>query len=205
MRTGPFLGATMALALMASPSWACKGPNLLFSDDFTVLDEAWTSWNSGTIKVEDGKALLVAEPGYYNATFYEGEFFPLADICVDLTSPAADSRDALSTWAGIMFGATSYQDFYVFMIRPNGSAEIARHTKSGWLNPVPAKKADSVKQGAGATNSLRLKLGKATATAYINDKQFATFKVVSGENAKFGLYTESEGSTWTYSGLKISD
>jgi hypothetical protein len=201
----PALIGAFLLAFASQQALACKGPNLQFTDDFTERDEAWSPVNSDLMKIDGGKLNIGSDVNKLNYVTYEGAFFPIGDACVDITFPGASSRDAMSTAGGLMFGATSWQDFYLFMVRPDGYAWISRLSSNNWLRPVPVKKFDGIKTGPNAVNQIRVKFTKNTASAYINDKLFANIKIMAGDNAKIGLYVESEGSTWQFDNVKITD
>ncbi|MFO1148282.1 MAG: hypothetical protein U1E62_07890 [Alsobacter sp.] len=201
----PALFGAALLAIASTQALACKGPNLQFSDDFTEIDEAWSPVNADMMKIDGGKLNLSSDVNKLNYVTYEGAFFPVGDACVDITFPGASSRDAMQTAGGLIFGNTSWQDFYILMIRPDGYAWVSRLSKNSWLRPIPTKKFDAIKTGPNAVNQLRVKFTKTTAQAYINDKLFANLKIMSDENAKVGFYVESEGSTWLFDNLKITD
>jgi hypothetical protein len=205
MRSVALFGAVL-LGLVSTQALACKGPNLQMTDDFSEVDEAWSPFFPALMKIDGGKLSISSDPGKFNAIVYEGSFFPAADVCVDVTTTGPTSRDALSGGAGLAFAITSYSDFFVFMVRPDGTGQISHLTNKGWLNPVPLKKSDAIKTGANAVNTLRVKYNKTGGTAYVNDKPFANFKIIGGaDNSKIGFYTESEGGIWGFDNLRISD
>ena len=192
----------VALALTAAPALACKGPNLQFSDDFKELDPAWSA-DGGSLSVSNGRMQMTSDKGYFGLGSYEGSFFPTGDFCVDVV--ASDVKDQTSIIAGIAFLEKDSSNMYVFAIRPDGAAMIIRRQNDGWLHPVPVKKFDGVKSGPNVVNTLRLTLKDGSATAYVNDKLFSTFKVVAEPNGKLGLYVEAEGTTYNFMKLRITD
>ena len=92
------LGAVF-IAAMASPALACKGTESLLRDDFTETDPAWSvTWPDTTsFDIADGKVEARADPGTWASMWYDGDFFPAADACVDITLP--DVRDPSAVWA----------------------------------------------------------------------------------------------------------
>ena len=76
---------------------ACCGTN------FTEVDPSWNPWwpDIGSWDIADGKVAAKADPGYAGFMMYEGDFFPAADACVDITMP--DVRDPTYVWAGLNF------------------------------------------------------------------------------------------------------
>ena len=193
----------LAVAAVSSPALACKGPNLIFSDDFKTVDEAWQPWgNWVTFSISNGKAQLKSNPGSYAMAAYQGFFVDSADACVDVIAP--DVKDPGSILGGLMFGGVG-TDFYAFLLRPNGNAAVFRNQNGGWLTPVAEKKADGAKTGANVTNTLRVTWKNGTAQTYVNDKPFATMKTLPIVNGKFGLYSEPEGNVYQFTNVKITD
>ncbi len=191
-----------ALALSVGPALACKGPNLKFSDDFTTLDSAWSA-DGGSLNVNGGRMQITSDPGYFGLGSYEGSFFPTGDFCVDVV--AGDVKDQTTIIAGLAFLEKDNQNMYIFAIRPDGSAMIIRRQSGGWLHPVPVQKFAAVKSGANVVNTLRLTLKDGTASAYVNDQLFSTFKVQAEPLGKVGLYVEAEGTTYNFGRLKVTD
>src|SRR4029078_1215289 len=75
-------GLLLATALASNPALACKGQTVLAADDFTAADPAWNpEW--GEVTVSDGKLQVKSNPGMIAMVWYETEFFPGADACID--------------------------------------------------------------------------------------------------------------------------
>jgi hypothetical protein len=191
-----------ALGVASSPALACKGSQSLLSDDFKgEMDPAWEVV-FGEFNVSDGKLQVKTDVGKVGLMEYQGDFFPGADVCVDIVAPS--TKDAPSIFAGIAF-STPKGNYYVG-IRPDGSAGVLRYFK-GWLKPVPVRKFDAVKTAVGATNSLRVvwKAGDTSVQTFVNDRPFITFKTLeANDNRKIGIYAETEGNTLTYSNFKVT-
>jgi hypothetical protein len=195
-------GAVLALMLAGSPALACKGPNLIFSDDFRDVDPAWAP-GYGTFAIASGRATLKTDPGYIGNVFYQGAFFDSGDACLDVITPEA--KNTSNMIAGFLFGGIGNNDFYAFIINPDGNAGVIRMQNGGWLHPVPTRKADGIKPGANAVNTLRVTWSGTTGAAYINDKLFSNFKTQGFKNTTIGVYGETDGATWAYDNLKITD
>ena len=191
----------VAIAATCGSALACKGPTLLFSDDFQTADPAWILW-AGSMSISGGSAQLTSNPGTYANIAYAGTFVDSGDACVDMV--AATAKDPTSTIGGIMFGGTDDNNFYALVTRPDGQAAIIRQQNGGWLLPVPMRAAPAVKTGA-ATNTLRVTWKGTDATAYINDQQFIAFKIQPFKNGMIGLYAEPEGNSYKFSNLKITN
>ena len=75
------------------------------------------------VTIGGGKAQETANPGNFAQALYEGFFVDSADACVDMT--ATDVKDPTMIQGGIVFGATDTSNFYVFMLRADGQADLA--------------------------------------------------------------------------------
>jgi hypothetical protein len=193
----------LAVATAASPAFACKGPNLQFSDDFKTEDPGWQPYGAWvTFSIGGGKIQVKSDPGSFAAATYQGFFMDSGDACVDVYAP--DVKDPASVIGGFMFGGVG-TDFYAFVLRPNGNASLFRRENGGWLTPVGEKKADGAKTGANAVNTLRVSWKDTSGQAWVNDKLFANFKIKSIKNGKFGVYSEPEGNTYQFGNVKITD
>ena len=62
---------TSALLLLATPAFACKGPNVQFSDDFREVDASWGAEPS-MVTVEEGKVKIKADPNSGYNIIYSG-------------------------------------------------------------------------------------------------------------------------------------
>ncbi|MEA2903710.1 MAG: hypothetical protein QOI12_1097 [Alphaproteobacteria bacterium] len=195
-------GVVVALAIAATPALACKGRNVVLADDFSKEDPAW-SRVFGEFAITGGKATLKGEPGFIAMAAYEGEFFDAGDGCIDVTFP--DGGRQIPGIGGFAFGITDKDNFYAMFVNADGVAGILRLSKGKWLQPVPARKSDALKTGAGATNTLRITLKGTAATTYINDKPFAQINVPTIAGTKMGMYAEPEGLVWQFDNVKITD
>jgi hypothetical protein len=192
----------VVLAAASGPALACKGPSLIFTDDFKTADPAWQVGSWTTLTIAGGKLQMKSDPGSYSMATYQGFFLDSGDACVDVTMP--DVKDPATGAAGFMFGGVG-SDFYAFFLRPNGTASVFRNQNGGWLTPVPAKAADGAKTGPNAVNTLRITWKNLSADLYVNDKPFATMKTLPIVNGKFGLYGEPEGNLATFGNVKITN
>lgn len=208
--TGALTGAFFGMAVAASPALACKGATVLLQDDFTDMDPAWNVLY-GDWSAENGKLTAKSEPGKIGLLLYDGAFFPAADVCINVTAPTV--RDPTSVMAGIGFWAGDSS--YFMTIRPDGFAGVSRLSNSGWLHPVPMRKFDGVKTGAGAVNSIRVVWkgpppeGSNTppdprVNFFINDRPFITFKANPNPNRQLELYDESEGAPYQFDKLVVT-
>lgn len=204
------LVGALLIAGVASPALACKGTESLLRDEFTEVDPSWNPWwpDVSSWDIADGKAVAKVEPGYASFMMYEGDFFPAADACVDVTIP--EVRDPTNVWGGLSFFDANWANYIVY-ITPDGKAGVKKLTNDGWLNPVKATAYDSIKSGE--TNTLRLVWsGPATGTAtadptvqvFINDQPAFKFKVKPNGNRQIGLTADTEGDVVEFSNLSIT-
>ena len=203
--------AAMFVAAVASPALACKGTESLLRDEFTEADPAWNNWwpDTSAFDIGDGKIAASVEPNYWGAMWYEGDYFPAADACIDITLP--DVRDPSNVWAGLIFWSGDAN--YIVYLTPDGKAGVWRQSNDGWLNPVRAKAYDAIK--AGETNSLRVvwsapppagstEAANPTIQVSINDEPVFKFKVKPNSNRQVGLAIQSDGDTFEFSNLSIT-
>ena len=201
------LVAILAATFTGSPAVACQGKNVLFEDNFAAVNPRWEMWNQ--VKIQSGAMQITATAGHIAAIFYKGEAFDKADMCVDTIVPAvSDVRN--QGMPSLIFEGQAYDDFYAFYVSPaNGTAAITRLLKNKWLHPIPFRKADGIAAAPGATNTLRLTLNGAHATAYINGVKFTDFLINAHEGGGFaGL--EADGGqtasvTWSFKKFKVTD
>jgi len=193
------VAALAAAMCAASPALACKGQNVLFEDNFTD-DSNWGDISQYGGTIANGALKLTAKKGYVMRFLYQGDSFDKADICVDVTESTAGD-----TGGGLIFAAADYNSYYYLWMNPAGLAGVARLNNNKWLYPVPGRKVP----GSGQKFTLRLTLNGARATAYVNDRKLADFKVTSPEGGGFiGVEGDSDAQndvSWSFSNLKVTD
>lgn len=203
--------AALFIAAVAGPALACKGTESLLRDEFTEVDPAWNIWwpDTTSFDIADGKVAAKADPNVWGVMWYEGAFFPAADACVDITFP--DVRDPTNVWAGL--GFWSADATIIVYLTPDGKAGVWKVTNDGWLSPVAAKPQDSIKSGE--ANTLRVVWSGPPAAGstqaadpfvqvFINDQPAFKFKVKPNGNRQIALGLQSEGETFEFSNLSIT-
>jgi hypothetical protein len=200
----------VAAALISSPAVACMGQQVLFADNFQILNPAWVSLG-GTMQIANGFAYLTPKPGDYSLFAYQGRFIDSADACIDVVNPAV--ADPSQASAGMVFGLFQ-GSLFVFAARQDGQAAILHyliHTAT-WSFLVPWRAAPALKAGGHATNSLRITWKDNNAVAYINGQAFTRFNVPVFKNSLFGIWCEGDpviypttGATYQFANLKITD
>ena len=198
------MGWLLAAMIASSPALACKGRNVILADDFTTPDAAWGD-NDDSFIIGSGTLQLKPAPGSTLGGVYQGELFEDADICIDMVMPTGRNPPN----GGLLFWWQDWDNAYLFQADATGSAAVFRWQRGRGLFPVSWRKAPSLKTAANAVNTLRLTLKGGTATAYINDQRFATFKgnppQGGGMIGAFGASENGVSNTWTFSNLKVTD
>ena len=199
---------TASLIVAAGPALACKGPKVMFQDDFRQIDDSWNVGpHADSVTVEDGKVKVKADPSAGYTVLYGGAIFDDADLCVTVQVPRQTENGAQAA-AGPVFWAQDYDNYYTFTITPDGVAAIARLIRGRW-HYVLIREADSIKTRPGDKNILRVTTKGNWVTTYINDVKFATVKAQVPENGgQIGLHVQSEHAhrdTWKFMNLKVTD
>ena len=194
----------IAAIVVATPAFACKGGQELFSDDFSAPDSAWRSHDDFSIFA--GRMRLRPPAGAGALIVYEGGSFRDADICVDVTIP--ESRNQKAVHGGLIFWSANREEFYVFEITADGRAAVSRRHDGKWSSLVPFKRADGFKPGGAAATMLRLTLKGNNGAAYVNDEAFSAFTgQPPRDGGLIGFFGRSEpyvANIWTFANLKIT-
>lgn len=194
----------LAAAITSSPAFACKGPTVIYQDNFQSADPAWSAPFGGTPVISGGQAQVTAQPGDFNVYVYEGTFVDSGDYCVTVTGPTLS--DPTSALGGVAFGFDNNGDFYAFLVREDGQATVYRNQNGGWLTPVAMRAAPALKTGT-ASNTLRVTWKGTTASAFINDQPFINFTIQAFKNSMIALYAEADGNapaTYSFSNLNVT-
>ena len=123
----------------------------------------------------------------------------------------ANIADTSRTYAGVLFWVTGKDDFYEFVVAPNGFFSIARKVRGGLVAvpPIPWTKTEALKLGAGAKNTLRLMLEGQIVTASINGAEVARLRAQApGVPSHIGLVAASAPdatNSWQLSDLTITN
>jgi hypothetical protein len=199
---------TAGLILAAGAALACKGPKVMFQDDFRQIDDNWNvDPHVDSVTVEDGKVKVKADPSGGYTVLYGGVVFDDADLCVTVQVPRHMENGAQAA-AGPVFWAQDYDNYYTFTITPDGVAALARLIRGRW-HYLLIRVADRIKTRPGDKNVLRVTTKGNSITTYINDVKFATVRAQVPENGgEIGLHAQSEQAhrdTWKFMDLKVTD
>ncbi len=194
----------VAVAVTSGPTFACKGPTVIFQDNFQTLDPGWY----GGLAAAGGHGSLTAAAGELNFAFYGGKIIDSGDVCVDMVSPP-NLKDASDAHGGIMFGFTDFANYYAFVATEDGEASVLGAHNGASLTPVVTRPAPQLKRGANVSNALRVTWKGTNVSTYINDQPFITFTLhYSFKNSFIGLYgsnDESAATTFQFGTLKVTN
>jgi hypothetical protein len=178
------MGCTLCLAALLaigsiSPSLACKGPKVIYSDDFTERDAGWfipqADIDVGKAAIGDGRILVRPDPerGYSVLNMAFG--LPTqTDICVK--ARIVESSDLTKSGFGLLFWAKGYDEYYLFQVIGNGNYYVSHWTERAWQGVTPTAAVRAFKQGLGEENVLRVVTKGQVVTMFVNDEQLARFR-----------------------------
>ena len=161
-------------------------------------------------QVSGSEATFAPQPGTQTARWDASLSVGDADACVTLTMPA-NVADTSRTYAGLLFWVIGKDDFYEFVVAPNGFFSIARKVRGALVAvpPIPWTKTEALKLGAGEKNTLRLMLEGQIVTASINGAEVARLRAQApGVPSHIGLVAASAPdatNSWQLSDLKITN
>jgi hypothetical protein len=176
MRLGRIVCLAAGLAIGSlSPSLACKGPKVIYSDDFTERDAGWfiqpADIESGKVAVGEGRLVVRPDPerGY---TVLNMAFGLPADTDICVKARIVESAELSRSGLGLIFWAKGFDDNYLFQVTGNGNYYVTRWAERAWQSVTPTAAVRAFKQGLGEENVLRV----VTVTVFMNDEQLARFR-----------------------------
>ncbi len=189
--------------LMLPAVRSALGGSVLYEDNFTNLDSSWGT-GSENFSVRDGKLTLRPALHTTHSLVNQANVFDDAEITVEVTMSAGDTYVP----GGLVFWAKDYSNFYCLCIDADGEFKISRFVTDRWLNPVSWTEDGAINKGVGQVNRLRVITKGRQATAYINDKQVATFKGQPPQGGSCvglsGSSAEDSRNTWLFARLKVT-
>lgn len=203
------LTALGVLLLAGTPAAACGGQSVFLEGPFKTGATGWGDADA-QFEITGSEATLVPLPGMQTARWDAGLFVGDVQACVTLTMPAG-APDAARTYAGLSFWLTGKDDFYEFVVAPNGFFSIARKMRGALIAtaPVAWTKTDALKSAAGERNVLQLTLEGQTVAASINGTEVARLRAQAPTAAShIGLVAASASdaeSRWQFADLKVTN
>jgi len=184
-----------------------QGQTVLFEDNFATLDPTWSN-PGNNLTVKENKLLLTTEKDLCRFTLYKGTTF--GDMDFQVTAQFAQKIEGVPNEVGIIFWADDSQNYYCFLMIPDGTAGVRRKVKGNNLMPVPLAKTEATNKDPQAANVLRVVTKGKQVTCYINNKEVATLKGRPPEDGGMigflGCADEAaaKSTTWKLSNLKVT-
>ncbi len=204
-RTASGVFAVLALATIAivfgAP--ACRGDDVLFSDDFKTADPCWGT--NTQVSIKDGAMTVTSDANTSQTELHEGWVFQDMTCSVNLQKVSGDSGDV----AGIAFWATDYNNYYIAQISSNGYVSVCRIVNNGnWMYPVSGRACADIKQGVGQANLLTVTIRGAQVTVSVNGKDAVSFKGQAPDGGgEIGTAVSAGNQTksvWTFTNVKVT-
>ena len=192
----------LGLLLAASPAFAdCDPDNTIFEDGFEFLDPSWGA-QADNFYVEDGVLVLKSFWGQAN-TLTQNE---AANVCVDMTIVEASAPD--NSPIGLVWWWENWDNYYYLFYWADSAWVEVRRIVKGQAQNVTAVETLALKQGAGQTNHVELRLKPKDATLFINGTEVTRFKGKppkgGGSIGVYGVSPEDKPGTWSFDNLVVS-
>ena len=198
-----FYASILVALLLLLPILGVVAGEILYEDNFTNLDPSW-GIPGERLSVKDGKLTLKPAPDTTQSILNQANVFDDADIRVEVILPAGDA----SVPGGLIFWAKDHSNFYCLCIDAAGYFKISRYVTDRWLQPVGWIENEAINKGIGQVNKLRVVTKGHQATAYINDKQVATFNGQPPQGGGCvgvsGGSPENAQNTWQFANLQVT-
>ena len=124
---------------------ACESKTVVYEDSFDRLEPTW-GWEDLDYYAEDGELFIEAYEDEATRVFNQFSYYSIsADICVTATS--FDIKKADEATASVLFWGADYDNYYAFLIAPQGEAAVFRMQKGKMLFQDPVDQFDAVKKG----------------------------------------------------------
>jgi hypothetical protein len=203
------LFAAFALAFAASPAVGCDGQSVYLDG---ALNTGPTGWGDADaqFQIAGNAATIAPQPGLQSARWDAGLLVGDAEVCVTVTMPAGVA-DTSRTYAGLLFWLTGKDDFYEFVVAPNGYFTIARKVHGAIVAaaPIPWTKTEALKLGSGEKNALEIRLDGGSVSAGINGAEVARWRGQAPDApSHFGLVAASApdaANSWMLGALKVTN
>jgi hypothetical protein len=193
---------SLGLFLPANPALAeCDPDNAIFEDDFEFLDASWNT-PSDAFFVEDGALIIKSFWGNINPQTHNEE----ANVCLDTTIVEAPVPD--QSPIGVVWWWENWDNYYyLFYWADSDWIEVRRFVK-GQPVSVASVQSLALKQGAGQTNHIELRLKPKDATLFINDTEVMRFKGKPPKGGgSIGVYAsspEDNPATFSFDNVIVS-
>jgi hypothetical protein len=120
--------------------------------------------------VKDGQLVITPVLDKYYASLNTAGVYDDIDYCIRIYSLKSDP--AGNTFAGPIFWATDYDNYYCVLLAGDGAVSVLRRQRGKALQQVDWTSFDGVRKGDGAVNDLRVVTIGKRASIYINGQLF---------------------------------
>jgi hypothetical protein len=162
------IGVTMWM-LAGAGAHACEGTDVLYEDNFESLDSTWGNADD-SFYLKDGRLVVTPDLDKYYAALSTAGVYDDIDYCVRIYSLKADPKG--NTFAGVIFWATDYDNYYYALIAGDGAVAVFRRQRGKVLQQVDWTAFGAVKKGDDAVNNLRVVTVGKQASIYVNGQLF---------------------------------
>ena len=124
----------MSLTVVSPSQLVAAEGDVLFEDDFSLLDPAFSQIKEATASVKDNVLTLTVEGGWNNTCLYQSSIFNEVDMKVRarLAEPDAE-KGAL---CDLVFWARDYGYYYCLSISDSGTYSVNYWNGQKWLYPM---------------------------------------------------------------------
>ncbi len=206
MRLTVLAAGLFLAAAVSADAFACQGSRVLFEDSFDSLMPTWGTADDSFF-LKDGA--LTISPGYdeyYSALNTMGVYDDI-DFCTELTAVKADPEG--NSFAGIIFWASDYDNYYYLVVTAEGSVGAFRRQRGRVLPQLRWASFDGLKKGNGETNELRVVTVGNEATIFINGEEYGHFRgQPPADGQQIGVRATSprnDRAVWAFDDMKITD
>ena len=201
-------GLALVVAVAMSPAGAalaCEGSQVLYEDTFETLDQTWGTTDDAFFLDENRLTIMPGYDEYYSALNTTGTYEDI-DLCVNLEAIKADPEG--NSFAGIIFWAIDYDNYYYVVITAEQSIGVFRRQRARVLPQLRWSTFDALKRGNGEVNELRIVTLGNTASFYVNGQLFGTIKgQPPSDGQQIGVRATSprnDRAIWAFDDVKIT-
>ena len=198
----------LAIALSAGlcgAAVACQGSQVLFEDGFETLAPTWGNADDAFF-LEDGQLTIM--PGYdeYYASLSTMGTYEDIDYCLNLEAIKADPEG--NSFAGLLFWAIDYDNYYYIMITAEQSIGVFRRQRGRVLPQLRWTRLESLKPGNGVVNEIRVVTVGDRATIYVNGALYGSLRgQPPADGQQIGVRATSprnERAVWAFDDIKVT-
>jgi hypothetical protein len=173
------------LLLLSDPGWACQGKTIIFEDTFQDESGGWEEDKDAKVKNSAMVVTIVPQNTVLpelNATFFVKD----ADLCMEGSFPSQPQGSGI----GLIFWASDYKNYYLFLVKHSGSTVLTRRTDGKWVN-IFDQDSPLVKTERGAVNLVRVVIKGNLISTFVNGSKIKDTRAQPPQGeSRFGFYTQ---------------